>query len=109
METNIETFNLVQMNVHDEVEPRKVLKKFGSEKSPIHFCQVLNKEFLPLLWKGSKTTRGARMDVYIFIYVFEIISQFCATPLIYTYVYEKENSLDRDRHQQKMVRRSIQR
>ena len=50
------------------------------------------------------------MDIYIFIYVFEIISQFCATPPIYMYVRVREgkNLLDRDRHQQKMVRRSIQ-
>ena len=33
------------------------------------------------------------MDIYIFIYVFEIISQFCATPPTYMYVRVQEGKL----------------
>ena len=95
------------MNVHDEVEPRKVSKKFGSEKSPIHFCQVLKKDFCRSSKKGQRLPEEQEWTFAFFLFM--CLKQFHnpVQPHKCTRTYMKENSLDRDRHQQKMVRKSI--
>ena len=82
------------MNVHDEVEPRKVLKSSGQKNLQFIFAKYSKRNFCRSSKKGQRQTRGARMDIYIFYFMY--LKQFHNSVQHHqstcTYVYEKEKT-----------------
>ena len=81
------------MNMHDEVEPRKVLKSSGQKNLQSIFAKYSIRNFCRSSKKGQRQP-GEQEWTFTFLFRYlKIISQFCATPPMHIYARIRKGKL----------------